>query len=251
MSEFAFQRMHRRPVPEPKPFAALCGKDPFATTNSQMYSTAHLMEPPSVRVPSFTVGLKNDLGTNSNFRKINLDELRVGQVHLGNQARSWETTSASTHTIPQKHHPLHGADVPRSGLAPRLPYSEIGRRFGQVDSSGAMPGSTGRHFEGNLKSEAMTQYGNPGCQPRDQLTLTLGTLNDIGSSVTYQRTPTLTAGETHYSLGNQPRRSNLATTPSHTKCRIKSSAKLVSAHVRYLPHETSAPADAPRCAAAL
>jgi len=207
MDEFAFQRMHRRPVPAVRPFASTCGPEPFATTNSTMYSMSHHKEPPHVAVPSFTMGRKNDLGTSSNYRQINLDQLRIGQLHLGDQARTWETTSGATHAKPHQEHPLQGHGAPRSGLAPRMPFSEIDRRFGQLDSTGAMPGTYG---ERSLRSEAMTSYKNPGRQPREPPTLTLGTTNDIGSTTKYSKTPAILAGMTHYSLGNTER--NYSTT---------------------------------------
>ena len=204
MQEFAFQRMHRRPVPAPAPFASLCGNEPYATMNSTMYSASHHKEPPRVRVPSFTIGRKNDLGTSSHFRSgVTLDQLRLGQLHLGNEARTWETTSGRTHAMPQHDHPLQGASAPRSGLAPRMPFAEIDRRFGQLDSTGSMPGTYG---ERSLRSETMAQFPNPGPQPPVNPTLTLGTTNDIGSSTKYRKTPAMLADMTHYSLGNEPRR---------------------------------------------
>jgi len=201
MDEFAFQRMHRRPAPPVKPFAATRGPEPFATTNSTMYSMAHHTEAPKLAVPRFTMGRKNDLGTSSHYHKVSLDALRLGQLHLGDQARTWETTSGAAHAKPNQGHSTMGTGAARSGLAPRMPFSEIDRRFGQLDSTGAMPGTYG---ERSLRSETMGQYANPGAQPREAPVLTLGTTNDIGSTTKYRKTPAMLADMTHYSLGNTP-----------------------------------------------
>lgn len=123
-------------------------------------------------------------------------------MNLGEHARTWETSAGSAHGVPQKTHPTQGDSAPRSGIAPRMPFSETGRRFGQLDSTGAMPGTYG---ERSLQSETMTQYHNPGRQPREQPTLTLGTTNDIGSTIRYQKTAALLANETHYKLGTTQR----------------------------------------------
>merc|ERR1719181_585073 len=64
-----------------------------------------------------------------------------------------------------------------------------------------MPGKDGR-TEGS--SENRTAFADPGRQPAVEQVLTLGTTNDIGSSVRYQKTPAILKGITHYALGTVP-----------------------------------------------
>ncbi|KAL1496829.1 hypothetical protein AB1Y20_014415 [Prymnesium parvum] len=194
MDEFSFQRMHRRPVAEPTPFAELCGER-YTTTHGAEYSSHK--DPPRVAQPSFTLGQQNDLGTASRYYRVGIDQLRLSRLPLGEHARAWETTSASAHSAAR----LLPPSVPRAGPAPRLPFSEVGRRFGELDSTGAMPGASG---ERSLQSEAMAQFTAKPRPPREQPMLTLGTTNDIGSTTRFRKTPALLAGKTHYSLGEQP-----------------------------------------------
>jgi len=83
-----------------------------------------------------------------------------------------------------------------------MPYSEIDRRFGSLDSTGTMPGADGAR---SLVSEQMGRYANPGRQKAPERVLTLGTMNDIGSTSKFAQTPAMLADMTHYSLGDQPR----------------------------------------------
>ena len=132
---------------------------------------------------------------------LGLVELRVGGVHFGDDARSWGTEFSSTFVQPDLKHQTQGAGAPRGGIAPRLPTSEVERRFGSLTSEGTMPGKEGK-TQGT--SESRASYADPGRQPRPEALLTLGYGNDLGTASTYSKTPAILADMTHYSLGNAP-----------------------------------------------
>ena len=204
-SEFAFQRMHREPAPplrEPGPLTFnTAHKDSFRST----LGATNQMPPSAASTARYTVGTKNALGTHAKFKQVTRDELRVGQVHFGDdrQAGGWETTFSSAFANPDQSHPTQGRGAPRGGIAPRMPFSEVERQFGSLDSTGTMPGENGVR-EGTSEQRAM--YKDPGVQPLREANLTLGYGNDIGTATKYHKTKAMLADETHYSLGNEPRR---------------------------------------------
>ena len=159
----------------------------------------------------YTVGTKNALGTQVHNRKVDLKELKQGRVMLAEDGnRQWRSEFSQHFTTPDLAHPTHGASAPRGGKAPRMPYSEVERRFGSLDSQGTMPGKDGV-AEGT--TEQRRSYADPGVQPKGESFITLGHTNDIGSSTRYTKTPSILKDMTHYTLGNVP--SNYETTAMH------------------------------------
>lgn len=197
-SEFAFQRMHREPI--------AVGPPDMGNTDRSVYRTTYpeLGGPP---VPGnvgaqYTVGGMNDLGTKVRYKKVDLAELRTGRVEMsGGGDRNWTSEFSQHFAPPNLTHPTQGLQATRGGKAPRMPYSEVERRFGSLDSSGTMPGKDGK-TEGT--SEQRRAYVDPGRQPPVESVLTLGLTNDIGSSTRFQRTPAILKDMTHYTLGNVP-----------------------------------------------
>ena len=140
----------------------------------------------------------NELGTQVHYKQVNLKELRRGRVHLGDaDARQWQSEFAHHFAAPNLAHPTQGSSVPRGGKAPLMPYSEVERRFGSLDSEGTMPGKDGRTAG---TSEQRDAYVDPGRQPAVQSVLTLGKMNDIGSSTRYTKTPAILKDMTHYKV---------------------------------------------------
>ena len=198
--EFPYQRMHRDPAPRAPPFV---NPDEYTTAHVRQFKTTVPMPPSAASTAYYTVGVKNALGTHTNYSKVSRDELRVsGGVHLGDDQRQWSTEFGSQFATPNQSHATRGAGAPRGGVAPRLPNSEIERNFGSLTSEGTMPGKDGK-TQGT--SETRAQYANPGRQARPEATLTLGYGNDLGTSSNYQKTPAILADMTHYSLGNEKR----------------------------------------------
>lgn len=195
--EFPYQRMHRQPN--------VVGPPDMGTTDRSVYRSS-FAERDTVPVPAnvgarYTVGTKNALGTHINYNQVELDELKLGRVHLGDAPRQWQSEFSAHFAAPDLAHPAHGLKAQRGGKAPRMPFSEVERRFGSLDSTGTMPGMDGR-TEGT--SEQREQYANPGRQPAVEPILTLGTQNDIGSCTHYQASPAVLKDMTHYTLGNVP-----------------------------------------------
>lgn len=195
--EFYNQRMHREPVHIAPP--NVDGPDRMRSMHRTSFKETNEIPIPSNVGARYTVGTKNALGTHVNYKQVSLDELRVGRVELGGTDRSWSTNFNDAFRQPDLQHPTQGLKAPRSGKAPRMPFSEVERRFGSLDSTGTMPGKEGV-TEGT--SENRAAYADPGRQPKIEPHLTLGYGNDIGSCVSYQQTPTILADMTHYSLGN-------------------------------------------------
>jgi len=198
--EFAFQRMHKEPAP------------PMALPPAESYKTQHKMAfregvfpmQSTASQARYTVGSKNALGTHATYKQVKLDEMRVNQVHLGDDGggRSWESTFSASFAKPDQSSAMQGRSAPRGGIAPRLPFSDVERNFGSLTSEGTMPGTVGVR-EGT--SEQRAQYREPGRQALREASLTLGYGNDIGTSVSYTKTPAVLADMTHYSLGDRPR----------------------------------------------
>jgi len=198
--ELPFQRMHRNPMPGPPPPHF---PDHYETAHARSFPERQGMPPLASSTAMYTVGAKNALGTHASYKQVKLDELKVSSVHLGNDGREWQTSFSSAFTKPDQSHATRGAGTKRGGIAPRLPFSEVERNFGSLTSEGTMPGADGRN-EGT--SEVRAQFSNPGRQPAREPMLTLGTMNDIGTTTKYQPTPAILADMTHYSLGDEPRR---------------------------------------------
>ena len=196
--EFPYQRMHREPI--------FIGPPDMGNTDRSVYRATY-PEPKGPPVPAhvgarYTVGTKNELGTTVNYKQVGLSELRAGRVSLTEDGkRSWQSEFAQHFQAPDLSHPVHGTRAPRGGKAPRMPFSEVERRFGSLTSEGTMPGGGG-------KSESTTEhkhaYNDPGVQPAVEQILTLGYSNDVGSSTRFQKTPAILKDMTHYTLGNVP-----------------------------------------------
>ena len=98
---------------------------------------------------------------------------------------------------------FQGGAAVRGGIAPRMPYSEVERRFAAVDSTRTMPGddSLSLHAPPHVRSEQQQRFVNPGPQPRHKPEVTLRILNDIGSSTTPTAVPATQFNATQYELG--------------------------------------------------
>jgi hypothetical protein len=195
--EFYNQRMHREPIHVAPP--NVDGPDSMLSMHRTSFRESNEIPVPSHVGARYTVGTKNALGTHVNYKQVSIDELKVGRVDLGGTDRSWTTNFNDAFRRPNHEHPTQGTKAHRSGKAPRMPFSEVERRFGSLDSTGTMPGKDGV-TEGT--SENRAAYADPGVQPKINPHLTLGYSNDIGSCVNYQQTPTILADMTHYSLGS-------------------------------------------------
>lgn len=197
-SEYAFQRMHREPIH--------IGPPDMGNTDRSVYRVSY-PEQSERSLPAnvgarYTVGTKNDLGTSVKYRQVDLNERQQGQVHLGdNDKRLWTSEFQQNFAAPNLGHATQGVGAPRGGKAPRMPFSEVERRFGSLDSAGTMPGKDGK-TEGT--SEHLHAYADPGRQPPMESMITLGMTNDIGSQVRFQKTPAILKDMTHYTLGNVP-----------------------------------------------
>ena len=197
-AEFALstgKKVHREPV---KPFIPPLVVGPYDTCHMHSY---RMRSPQKIVVPEFTVGEKNALGTNRAYRKVSLDELRLGQISLANPTarNSWGTTYGSSYVLPDRSDRFQGDKSERGGMPPRLPYSEIERRFGSLDSTGTMPGADRGARTG--RSEVQEKFPNPGRQPLREPEFTLRFANDIGSGVTASKVPPTMLNATHFDLG--------------------------------------------------
>lgn len=206
--EFAFQRMHREPIHIAPPPPS--GPPRFESTHVGHFRPSGETPIPSNFGAKYTFGYKNELGTKLIYKQVDLPELTKGRVHLGAEdgARSWVSDFAASFRRPDLTHPTQGTAAPRQGKAPRMPYSELERNFGSLDSTGTMPGKDGK-AEGT--SEQMHAYRNPGPQPLPKKYLTLGFGNDIGTQVSSESVPANEVDKTHYSLGSVPMRYVTAT----------------------------------------
>ena len=95
MQEFPYQRMHRDPVPPPRP---LDMSDQFETSYRRQFKQA--VPQPARAVPQFSLGRKNALGTSSTYQKMTMDEFKVSKLGLGDSARSWSTNFGDAFSAP-------------------------------------------------------------------------------------------------------------------------------------------------------
>ena len=197
-SEFAFQRMHRDPIHIGPPDMGVNDRSVYRSSYPERSERSY----PANVGARYTLGTKNDLGTQIKYHTVDLNTRQLGQVHLsGTEERVWTSEFQQHFAPPNLTHPTQGTSAPRGGKAPRMPFSEVERRFGSLDSAGTMPGKDGK-TEGT--SEARAKYADPGRQPALECVMTLGYANDIGSSTRFQKTPAILKDMTHYSLGNVP-----------------------------------------------
>ena len=196
-AEFPYTRMHREEVPLDKPSAI---KGPYESVNKGEY-------PPHpkqvVDEPLFTLGCKNALGTSEIKSRVTLSQLRAGQVKLAgpDTENSWSTTSGSQFIQPDMNDPLQGRSAPRLGQPARMPYSEVDRNFGQIDSTGTLPGGRGFGGKFNTRSEHQSNFGAPGVQPRQQPEFTLRCSNDLGTGSVPTVVSSTMLNSTHFEFG--------------------------------------------------
>lgn len=200
-TEFPYQRTFREPI--------YIGPPDMGVTDRSVYRHTY-PERTAAPVPgnvgaTYTVGFKNDLGTQVKYKQVDLAERRQGQVgtaFAGDGSTKVRTSEfAERFAPPDLAHPTQGVKASRGGKAPRMPFSEVERRFGSLDSSGTMPGKDGK-TEGT--SEQRHAYADPGRQAARESFITLGMTNDIGSCTRYHKTPAILKDMTHYSLGSVP-----------------------------------------------
>ena len=196
MSEFPYQRMHRTEAP---PYVPSVVPNPYDSI--QMSSFKAYQPVPKRRQPEFTVGTKNDLGTSTVHAKLTYDQLRLGQIQLvaPDAKGSYSTTHASQFPPPDQADRFQGRAAPRSGIAPRMPYSEVERAFKSLDSTGTMPGSDGERLV--TQSEQQEKYPHRGRQPRREPEFTMRFSNDIGSCSKAAKMPPSMLNVAHFDLG--------------------------------------------------
>jgi hypothetical protein len=203
VNEIPYQRMHRFPAQQPRPLD-LSGC--FDSTHKRAF-TQRPLGPRAV--PSFTVGRKNELGTSSTYKQLSLNELREGQIILGDQPNTWSSVAMSSYQPPDPNDSLRGLEAPRCGMACRLPFSELTRRFATGDSEGLMPGKTGQ-VTGKASTQYQEMYQRHKPRGREQQMVTMGQFNDIGSSATYRTVPASDLPQ-QITLGDEPRHYSTAT----------------------------------------
>lgn len=197
-AEFPYQRMHREEVPRHKPPVV---DDQYLTVHKRSFTDRG---PQPRQVPHFTVGQKNALGTSRVYSKISLDELRLGQIAgqlTADGKTSWGTTYGSAFGLPNQNDRFQGRNAPRGGIAPRMPYSEVERNFGSLDSTGTMPGADGGRF--STRSEYQQNFAEPGAaaRVRREPEFTLRFSNDIGSDTKASKVPPTMLNATHFDFG--------------------------------------------------
>ncbi len=207
MAEFDGQRMHRDTSVETTTagFAEVAPPRPHAHS----WATQHVraFEPPPAgyrrQTPQFTVGRKNTLGTATVTHKLSLEELRVGQVSLAdNDARELTSNYRRSFAAPDQGDPLRGRGAPRGGMAGRMPFSEVERRFGQLDSTGTMPGKFGEAEKPTSLNqlEYTTHSADARAKARQGCEFTLKWHNAIGSSEHTTKVPAELLNATHFDL---------------------------------------------------
>lgn len=196
MTEIPYQRMHRYPVRSSKPLDL---SDNFVTMNQRTFPTQE--QQPAKPVPRFTVGRKNDLGTSNILSSMTLDELRVGQISLADKTKfgsgTWRSNMQQSFQRPEQSDPLRGSCAPRQGVAAWMPFSEVERNFGTLDSTGTMPGESGAR---RLTSTNQEHFAQKELAPRRKQQVTLGFGNDIGSKVNYETVGGSRMSATNYSI---------------------------------------------------
>ena len=196
--EFPYQRMHREPIH--------IGPPDMGVTDRSVYRASFVerSEPPvQAHIGArYTLGTKNELGTHVHYHQVDIKDLKAGRVHLGSDdSRNWQSEFSQHFQKPDQTHSTKGSSAVRCGIAPRMPYSEVERFFGSLDSTGTMPGKDGKS-EGT--SENRHAYVDPGPAKKIDPIITLGFTNDIGSQVKYQPTAAILKDLTHFTLGNVP-----------------------------------------------
>jgi len=196
-AEFPYQRMHREEIP---PHRAPVVDDQYQTVHKRSFTDRG---PQPRQVPQFTVGEKNALGTSRAYHKLTLDELRIGQMQLtpADGKPSWGTTYGQAFGLPNQNDRFQGHNAPRGGIAPRMPYSEVERNFGSLDSTGTMPGADGGRFD--TRSEYQQHFAEPGAaaRVRREPEFTLKFSNDIGSDTKASKVPPTMLNATHFDFG--------------------------------------------------
>merc|ERR1740130_547725 len=186
VNEFPYQRMHRFPKQQARPLdVSGC----FDSTHKRAFRPR---TPGEKAVPQFTVGRKNDLGTSNQYSQISLADLRRGQIVLGDQPSTWGSANHASYKPPDQADFRQGCQAERAGMASRLPFSEVERRFVTGDSSGTMPGhvlSYGGKAAGKARSVQQNSYERHRIGAREPQMVTLGAFNDIGSSAKYRHVP--------------------------------------------------------------
>ena len=189
--------LHRAEVQVDKPFTI---KDPYGTVHKREYPH-HPRQPRDV--PMFTVGRKNALGTSQTKSRVTLNQLRLGQIELvGPDAKgSWSTTYGSQYPPPDMDDRLRGRSAARQGVAARMPYSEVERNFGSLDSTGTLPGERAFGGKFDTRSEQQSHFGPPGVQPKRKPEFTLQWSNDLGTGTVATKVPPSMLNATHFDFG--------------------------------------------------
>ena len=210
-AEFYNQKMHREEVSLDKPYEI---KNPYGT----VHKTDFLAHPGHKRdAPRFTVGRKNVLGTSKINSTVSLDQLRLGQIQLVDpDAKGTYGTTYQTHfSKPDLTDRFQGVSAPRGGIAPRMPYSEVERQFGSLDSTGTLPGERAFGGKFDTRSEYQSHFGHPGVQPKQQPEFTLRWSNELGTGTTATRVPPTMLNATHFDFGKYDGPLYDTTTASH------------------------------------
>uniref|UniRef100_A0A7S4FC13 Uncharacterized protein n=1 Tax=Chrysotila carterae TaxID=13221 RepID=A0A7S4FC13_CHRCT len=193
VAEYPYQRMHKHSAP---PAKQLDLSDNYRTTNQRSFAAPRQHD--AIK-PVFTMGSKNDIGTKNLYQRLTLDEMRSQRLQTaGSPTAPTKSTAQQAYVQPNQAHQSQGRAAPRSGVAPRMPYSEVSRGFGSLDSTGTMPGG-----KGEFKSTSETRRAYPAHTfqriPAQQITI--GKQNDIGSHTSYSCVPSKDMHTTNYSLG--------------------------------------------------
>ena len=189
--------LHRLEVPVDTPPVL---KGPYDTVHKNSYPQ-YPRQPKDE--PMFTIGAKNALGTSVTKSRVTLNQLRLGQIQLvGPGAKSsWSTTQGSQFPPPDMDDRFRGRSAVRQGVAARMPYSEVERNFGSLDSTGTLPGE--RAFGGKFDtlSEHQQHFAHPGVQPKRQPEFTLRWSNDLGTGTIASVVPPTMLNATHFDFG--------------------------------------------------
>jgi len=196
-AEFPYQRMHREEAPLDKQPAV---KGPYETVHRREYPN-HPKQP--ANEPMFTIGRKNALGTSQTKSRVTLSQLRLGQIELvgPGATSSWSTTHGSQFPPPDMDDRFRGRSAVRQGVAARMPYSEVERNFGSLDSTGTLPGERAFGGKFDTRSEQQSRFGPPGVQPKRQPEFTLKWSNDLGTGTIASVVPATMLNATHFDFG--------------------------------------------------
>ena len=189
--------LHREEVPVDKPPVL---KGPYETVHKREYPQ-YPRQP--VDEPMFTIGHKNALGTSTTKSRVTLNQLRLGQIELvpAGSKSSWSTTYGSQYPPPDMDDRFRGRSAPRQGVAARMPYSEVERNFGSLDSTGTLPGERAFGGKFDTRSEQQSHFKPPGVQPKRQPEFTLKWSNDLGTGTKATKVPPTMLNATHFDFG--------------------------------------------------